>query len=175
MMKKKITNPHGPLKIISEELSHYEKEPHDVVQFVERMLCLGYCYSTIVDQACLKYKIKKNLAEALVKQVRTSWISFAELPDNEKRSHLEQQLNMLFRMCLDANELGVAAITMKRKMELAGIATSNTGRGSINNNVNLGCQGIAASDILPPDLLEERKNNLIRVELETQAKGKSKE
>lgn len=174
-MKKKITAPHGPLKIISEELSHYEKNPYDVVQFIERMLCLGYTYSTIVDQACLKYKVKKNLAEALVKQVRTQWIEFSDLPDNEKKSHLEQQLNMLFRMCLDANELGVAAITMKRKMELVGIQTSNTGKGSINNNVNLGCQGLTAADLLPADLLEERKNNLIRVELEAQAKGKSKE
>lgn len=171
-MKKKITNPHGPLKIISEELSHYEKEPHDVVQFIERMLCLGYCYSTVVEQCCLKFKIKKNLAEALVKQVRTSWIAFAELPDNEKKSHLEQQLNMLFRMCLDANELGVAGIVMKRKMELCGISTSSTGRGSINNNVNIGSQGISAADILPADLLEERKNNLMRVELQAQAKGK---
>ena len=173
-MTKKITKPHGPLKNISEEMSHYEANPHDVVQFCERMLCLGYTYSTIVDQACLKYKIKKNLAEALVKQVRTHWIEFSDLPDNEKRSHLEQQLNMLFRMCLDANELGVAAITMKRKMELVGIATSNTGKGSINNNVNIGPQGITAADILPADLLQERKQNLITMEAELLAKKEGK-
>jgi len=173
LMTKKITKPHGPMKNISEEMSHYESNPHDVVQFIERMLCLGYTYSTIVDQACLKYKIKKNLAESLVKQVRTSWIEFSELADNEKRSHLEQQLNLLFRMCLDSNELGTAAITMKRKMELCGISTSNTGRGSINNNVNIGSQGLTAGDILPADLLEERKQNLLRVELEAQAKGKA--
>lgn len=169
-MKKKITSPHGPLKVISEELTHYEKNPYDVVEFIERMMTLGYTYETIVDQACLKFKVKKNHAELLVKQVRTSWIAFGELPENEKRAIIEQQLNLLFRMSLDANMHGVAAIAMKRKMELAGIATSSTGRGSVNTNVNIGPQGITAGDILPPDLLEERKNNLIRVELEAHAK-----
>jgi len=173
-MKKKITAPHGPLKIISEELSHYEKNPYDVVQFIERMMTLGYTYETIVDQACLKYKVKKNLAEALVKQVRTSWIAFGELPENEKRAIIEQQLNLLFRMSLDANMHGVAAIAMKRKMELAGIATSSTGRGSVNTNVNIGPQGITAADILPADLLQERKQNLITMEAELNAKTKGK-
>lgn len=169
-MKKKLPSSPSPRKQVSEELSHYEKNPFDVKDFIERMMTLGYTYETIVDQTCLKFKVKKNFAELLVKQVRNCWIAFGELPENEKRACLEQQLNLLFRMSLDANMHGVAAIALKRKMELAGVSTSSTGRGSINTNVNIGPQGITAGDILPPDLLQERKQNLLNMEADLHAK-----
>jgi len=168
-MKKKPSKP-KVREVVNETISHYEDNPYDVKEFIERMMTLGYTYETIVDQACLKFKIKKNFAELLVKQVRSCWIAFGELPDNEKRAALEQQLGLLFRMSLDASQFGVAAIALKRKMELAGIQTSSTGRGSVNTNVNIGPQGITAADILPADLLQERKQNLHAMEAHLNAK-----
>ena len=158
-------------KVINEDISHYEENPGEIKTFIERMMVLGYTYDTIIEQTLLKYKMNKNLAEFHVKSIRNSWIAYGSLPDEEKRSVLEQQLNHLFRECLDKNEVGVAAIVMKRKMELAGIETSNKGKGSVNCNVNIGPQGITPEQILPQDLLDERNKKLLQVAETTKKKS----
>ena len=142
---------------VNENLTHYESNPYDVKEFIERMMTLGYCYDTIVSQTVVKFLVKKNFAENIVKEIRASWIAYGELESDEKKAVMEQQLNHLFRSALEKDQLAVAAVAIKRKMELAGISTSSTGKNSVNCNVNVGAQGLTAEDILPPDLLKERE------------------
>lgn len=161
-------------KEVNQDLSHYEPDPGNTKMFVERMMVLGYTFETIIDQTVLKYKAKRSVVEFLVKEIRNSWIAYGSLEDNEKKAVLEQQLNHLFREALNSNELNIAAIAIKRKMELSGIATSNTGKGAVNCNVNIGNQGVVAEDILGPDLAKEREDKIKAMELEIAAKKELK-
>lgn len=162
---------------VNSDIKHHEPDPGDIKTFVERMMVLGYTFETIADQTVLKYKAKRTVVEFVLKEIRNSWIAYGSLETEEKKAVLEQQLNYLFREALDKNELNIAAIAIKRKMELSGIATSNTGKGAVNCNVNIGNQGVVAEDILGPDLHKEREEKIKTMELElaaTKQQNKSK-
>lgn len=151
------------IKAVNPDITHYETNPFDLTEFVERMMVLGYSYNTIVEQCVLKYKSPRHNVEERVKYIRKSWIEYGSLESEEKKAVLEQQLNHLFRVCLDAQELSTAAVVMKRKMELAGIETNNKGKSAVNYNLNIGQQGITPEDILPKELIEERDLKLAEV------------
>ena len=144
------------MKTVNPEITHHEPNPYDLNEFVERMMVLGYSYNTIVEQCVLKYKCPRHNAEERVKYIRKSWIEYGNLESEEKKAVLEQQLNHLYRVCLDKDELSTAAVVIKRKMELAGIETNNKGKTAVNYNLNIGQQGLAPEDILPKELIEER-------------------
>lgn len=151
---------------VNYDIEHYESDPGDAKIFIERMMVLGYTYETIVEQTILKYKEKRNNAQNMVKNIRSSWIAYGSLDSEEKKSILEQQLNHLFRECLTQKELGTAAIVMKRKLELAGIDTKGAAK---SVNVNL---GMSPEQLLPPDLVKERQDRIKQIEEDALANKK---